>query len=49
MKSSPYAILPLESIVCGALLVEDPDIQGDYFVVDTMDGDMFLRMGSVFS
>lgn len=44
VKSSPYVIIPLESIVHGVLLVEDADIQGDYFVVDTVDGDIFLRM-----
>jgi hypothetical protein len=38
---SPYAIIPLKSIIRGALLVEDADTQGDSFVVDTVDGDMF--------
>ena len=44
VKNSPFAIIALESIVRGALLVKDPDTPGDYFVVDTVDGDMFLRM-----
>ena len=44
VKSSPYAIISLESIVRGVLLVEDADTQGDYFIVDTVDGDIFLRM-----
>jgi len=48
VKSSPYVIIPLESIVWGALLVEDPDNQGDYFIVDTVDADILLRMDSVF-
>ena len=48
LKSSPYMIIPLESIVRGALLVEDAVIQGDHFIVDTVDGDIFLRMGSIF-
>ena len=48
LKSSPYAIIPLESIVRGALLVKDPDIQGDYFIVDTVDSDIFLCMDSIF-
>ena len=47
VKNSPYAIIALESIVRGALLVEDADVQGDYFVVDTVDGDMFLRMATL--
>jgi hypothetical protein len=47
VKSSPYAIIAIGSIVRGALLVQDMDILGDYFVVDTVDGDMFLRMASV--
>ena len=48
VKSNPYAIITLDSIVRGALLVKDADTQGDYFVVDTVDGDMFLRMATVF-
>ena len=44
LKNNPYAIITVESIVRGVLLVEDATIQGDYFVVDTIDGDMFLRM-----
>ena len=47
VKSIPYAIIAIESIVRGALLVQDMDILDDYFVVDTVDGDMFLRMASV--
>jgi hypothetical protein len=48
VKSSPYAIIAIDSIVHGALLVEDADVQGDYFVVDTVDGDMFLCMATLF-
>ena len=44
LKNNPYTIIAAESIVRGALLVEDATIQGDYFVVDTIDGVMFLRM-----
>jgi len=47
VKSNPYAIIALESIVRGALLVEDADNQGECFVVDTADGDMFLRMATL--
>ena len=48
VKSSPYMIIPLESIVRGALLVEDANTPGDFFVVDTVDGDMFLHIASLF-
>ena len=44
VRSSPYKIIPIESIVRGAVLVQDADNPDDYFVVDTIDGDMFLRM-----
>lgn len=47
LKSNPYAIIDVGSVVRGALLVEDAAIQGDYFVVDTVDGDMFLRMATL--
>ena len=32
----------VESIVCGAVLVEDCTQPGDYLVIDTIDTDMFL-------
>ncbi|KAI0308427.1 hypothetical protein OF83DRAFT_1180860 [Amylostereum chailletii] len=35
--------ISVKSIVRGALLVEDFDKPGDYLVVDTTDGDMFLQ------
>lgn len=37
-------VIPLDSIVRGALLVKDPKYKGDYFVIDTLDGDMYLRV-----
>jgi hypothetical protein len=43
-KANPYRIVPIESIVRGTLLVEDITIPGDCFIVDTIDGDMFLRV-----
>ena len=49
VRSNRYAIIALDSIGRGALLVEDANIQGDYFVVDTVDGDMFLRMPTLSS
>ncbi|KZP04009.1 hypothetical protein FIBSPDRAFT_904596 [Athelia psychrophila] len=36
--------IEVNSIIRGALLVKDPDIFGDKFVVDTVDTDMFLRL-----
>ena len=46
LKSDPYQIIAISSIVRGVVLVEDPSIIGDYFVVDTIDGDIFLRLGN---
>lgn len=43
-KAEQYEIISLESVIRGALLVPDPDVLGEYFVVDTIDADMFLRM-----
>lgn len=34
----------VESIIRGAALASDPEAVGDYFVMDTIDTDMFLRM-----
>ena len=47
LKNNPYTIVAVESIVRGALLVEDTTTQGDYFIVDTIDSDMYLRMSSL--
>lgn len=44
VKLSPYKIIAIGSIVRGAVLVQDADNPSDHFVVDTIDGDMFLRM-----
>lgn len=40
-------VIPLNSIVRGAVLVADPRYAGDYFVIDTLDEDMFLRLKTV--
>jgi hypothetical protein len=32
------------TIIRGAALASDPETTGDYFVMDTIDADMFLRM-----
>lgn len=41
---SASEFISLKSVVRGALLVEDMETSGDYFVVDAVDTDMFLRM-----
>ena len=47
LRAKRYEIIPLESIVRGALLVPDSDNPEEYLVVDTIDSDMFLRMKSL--
>ena len=37
-------VIPLHSIIRGALLVADPKYKDDYFVIDTIDDDMYLRV-----
>ena len=37
-------VIPLGCIVRGAVLVEDTKYKGDYFVIDTLDDDMFVRV-----
>ena len=37
-------VIPLNYIVRGAVLVEDAQYSGDYFVIDTLNEDMFLRV-----
>ena len=37
-------VIPLDYIVRGAVLVGDTKYAGDYFVIDTLDADMFLRV-----
>ena len=37
-------VIPVDFIVRGAVLVKDPKFNGDYFVIDTLDEDMFLRI-----
>ncbi|KAG1797456.1 uncharacterized protein HD556DRAFT_1233350 [Suillus plorans] len=41
--ASSSEFITLHSIICGALLVPDFAHDGDYFLVDTVDTDMFLR------
>ena len=37
-------VIPLDCIVRGAVLVKDTEYTTDYFVMDTLDEDMFLRV-----
>lgn len=37
-------VIPLDSIVRGAVLVKDPRYSSDYFVIDALDDDMYLRI-----
>ncbi|KAG1846280.1 hypothetical protein F4604DRAFT_1884179 [Suillus subluteus] len=45
-RSSPEFI-SVRSIIRGAVLASDPGRQGNYFVIDTIDADMFLRVKSL--
>lgn len=40
-------VIPLNCIVCGAGLVADKGYSGDYFVIDMLDEDMFLRVNKM--
>jgi len=40
-------VIHLDCIVRGAVLVADTKYKGDYFVIDTLDDDMFLRVKSM--
>ena len=37
-------VIPVDSIVCGAVLIKDTIYNGDYFIMDTLDEDMYLRV-----
>ena len=37
-------IIPVDNLIRGAVLVSDKNYADDYFVVDTLDADMFLRV-----
>ena len=39
---SQCKFIPIEAIVCGALVIKNPNKWGKYFVVDIIDTDMFL-------
>ena len=40
-------VIPLDCIVRGAVLVADTKYVGDYFVIDMLDKDMYLRVNSM--
>ena len=46
-RRSPSVILA-RSIVRGALLYQVPDSTSDFYVIDSIDADMFLRMQEIF-
>ena len=39
-------VIPLDCIMRGAVLVRDPAYATDYFVINMLDGDMYLRVKS---
>ena len=41
-------IIPVDSLIRGAVLISDTKYQGDYFVIDTLDADMLLRVKSLY-
>lgn len=44
---SSSEIISVRSIIRGAALAKDPETDGDYFVIHTVDTDMFLRVKSL--
>ena len=40
-------VIPLDCIVHGAVLVVDTKYVGDYFVINMLDKDMYLRVNSM--
>jgi hypothetical protein len=40
-------VIRLDIIERGALLVADTKYKGDYFVIDTIDNDMYLRVAAM--
>ncbi|KAG1904191.1 uncharacterized protein F5891DRAFT_1126623 [Suillus fuscotomentosus] len=50
VRAKPHAspeLISVESIIRGAVLASDPATAGDYFIVDTINTDIFLRMKSL--
>ncbi|KIJ07425.1 hypothetical protein PAXINDRAFT_164593 [Paxillus involutus ATCC 200175] len=43
-RTTSSEVFSVQSIVCGAALVQDFSRAGDFLVIDTVDTDMFLRM-----
>ena len=41
-------IIPMRSIIRGALCIQDNEKEGDFLVLDTIDEDMFLRLVEIF-
>ncbi|KAI0033052.1 hypothetical protein K488DRAFT_48524 [Vararia minispora EC-137] len=47
-RASSYEIIPVLSIICGALLVSDLQRPGELLIMDLVDGDMYLRCKNIF-
>lgn len=39
-----YEFIPIKSIIYGALIVENPNEQGEYFAVDIIDLNIFMQV-----
>ena len=44
---SQCEVIPLHAIIRGTLLVADSKYKGDYFVIDMIDTDMYLRVAAM--
>ena len=47
-RAKDSVFIPATSIIRGALLIPDPCTYGDYFVMDLIDSDWFLRCREIF-
>lgn len=48
VERADCVIIPIRSIIRGAVLVADRKRKGEYTVMDTVDGDMYFRLMSLF-
>lgn len=46
---SQSIFIPIRSIIRGALITDDPLVYNDYFLIDVVDTDWFLRSRRIFS
>lgn len=47
-RSKPYRIIPVRSIIRGVYLAEDQDNMEDFFAAHVGDGDLLLRLRTIF-